>query len=76
VLDREDFRRSFAGLVADPAYLLIVAEHDTDLVVYLLAFVHGTFFANGPVVWIEEVTVQPDQRLGGTGRALVIESER
>jgi len=75
-LDRERFRQSFAELLGDPTCLLLVAEHEGAAVGYLLAFVHGSFFANGPVAWIEEVTVRPDTRLGGLGRALVDEAER
>jgi GNAT superfamily N-acetyltransferase len=38
---------------------------------YVMAFVHPTFFANGPVCWVEELMVAEDQRGRGIGRALV-----
>jgi GNAT superfamily N-acetyltransferase len=38
---------------------------------YLLGFEHLTFYANGPVGWVEEIMVRPEQRGGGVGRALM-----
>jgi GNAT superfamily N-acetyltransferase len=76
VPERRAFGRSFAELRADAGCLVLVAEVDRRVEGYLLAFVHGTFYANGPVAWIEEVTVRADGRRGGLGRALVAEAER
>ena len=38
---------------------------------YLLGFTHLTFYANGPVGWVEEVLVRQDHRGQGAGRALM-----
>lgn len=38
---------------------------------YLLGFAHLTFYANGAVRWVEEVTVEERQRRHGIGRQLV-----
>ena len=38
---------------------------------YLLGFTHLTFFANGPVGWVEEVFVVDRCRGGGVGRVLM-----
>jgi GNAT superfamily N-acetyltransferase len=38
---------------------------------YLLGFRHLTFYANGPVAWVEEVAVRRQDRGRGAGRALM-----
>jgi GNAT superfamily N-acetyltransferase len=74
--ERATFDRTYSELLGDDRCLVLVAEHGEGRIVgYLLAFVHPTFFANGPVGWIEELIVQPDARRSGTGRALVPPAE-
>jgi GNAT superfamily N-acetyltransferase len=68
---RESFERHFPVLVADGSACLLVAVTGGDCVGYLLGFRHLTFFANGPVGWVEEVAVRDGQRGRGTGRALM-----
>jgi GNAT superfamily N-acetyltransferase len=63
------FELSFAALVADEQACLLVAADGCDG--YLLGFRHLTFFANGPVGWVEEIAVRAGQRGRGTGRALM-----
>ena len=55
--------------------LVVVAESEGDVVGYLLAALHPTFFANGPVVGVEEVMVEPTQRRTGVGAALMAAAE-
>jgi GNAT superfamily N-acetyltransferase len=38
---------------------------------YLLGFRHLTFYANGPVGWVEEVAVRRQDRGLGVGRAMM-----
>ena len=38
---------------------------------YLLGFRHLTFYANGPVAWVEEIIVRGHDRERGIGRALM-----
>jgi len=38
---------------------------------YLLANCHLTFLADGPVAWVEEVTVDEGHRRSGVGRELM-----
>lgn len=53
-----------------------VAQRSRGLVVgYLLAFVHPSFFANGPVGWVEELLVADDVRREGMGRKLMLAAE-
>jgi GNAT superfamily N-acetyltransferase len=74
--ERATFDRTYRELLGDQRCLVLVAEHGKGRIVgYLLAFVHPTFFANGPVGWIEELIVQPDTRRSGTGRALAAHAE-
>jgi GNAT superfamily N-acetyltransferase len=73
---REEFERSFPALVADERACLLVAAEGDGCAGYLLGFRHLTFFANGPVGWVEEVVVHAGQRVQGTGRALMAAFER
>ena len=43
---------------------------------YLLGFRHLTFYANGPVGWVEEVVVRDQDRGRGIGRVLMGAFER
>jgi GNAT superfamily N-acetyltransferase len=67
----ERFEPSFAALVADQQACLLVAADGDGCAGYLLGFRHLTFFANGPVGWVEEIAVRSGQRGRGTGRALM-----
>ena len=76
-LDEGVFHGSLERLVGHRDAMILVAEGERGPVVgYLLAFVHDTFFANGPVAWIEEVAVDAAVRRHGGGRALTEECER
>lgn len=67
------FRASFATLLDAPDARLLVVTHPDDgrVVGYVLGFVHPTFYANGPVAWVEEITVEASLRRAGIGRALM-----
>jgi GNAT superfamily N-acetyltransferase len=77
---RAAFDRSYpAVLAAEDACLLLATDGGPDPVgpvAYLLGFEHPAFFANGPVAWVEEVLVRPEQRGRGTGRALMTAFEQ
>lgn len=73
---RAAFDASFPALLARPGACLLVAElgeggPGDGPVGYLLGFEHLTFYAGGPVGWVEEVLVRPEHRGGGVGRALM-----
>lgn len=81
-VEPDAFRASFAALLAAPDAALLVAEAGGDgdggdddgdrrVIGYVLGFVHPTFYANGPVAWVEEITVATSLRRGGVGRALM-----
>jgi GNAT superfamily N-acetyltransferase len=65
---------AFDALLGDDGALVLVGETSGGGG-YLLAFVHHTFFAGGPVVWIEELMVDESARRSGLGRALVEAAE-
>ncbi len=68
---REKFRRSYPALLTDENACLLLAVDGQERLGYLLGFQHLTFYANGPVAWIEEVLVRHQDRGRGVGRALM-----
>ena len=75
--DERAFRQSFNELLFRSDTLVLVAEEDDRTIAgYLLASHHGTFHANGPVAWIEEVMVAESARTSGVGRRMMAEAER
>jgi GNAT superfamily N-acetyltransferase len=73
---RAKFDLSFPALLAAADACLLVATDGDDRVGYLLGFRHLTFYANGPVGWVQEVLVRPASRGRGVGRALMVAFER
>jgi GNAT superfamily N-acetyltransferase len=72
----EAFGVSFSALLQRSDTLVLVAEDATGIIGYLLASFHGTFFANGPVAWVEELMVAQPARRSGVGRSLLAHAER
>jgi GNAT superfamily N-acetyltransferase len=75
-VDPGAFRTTFRGLVEADHVLLLVATVDDRVGGYALGFTHPTFFANGPVAWLEELAVDAELRRQGIGALLVEEFER
>jgi GNAT superfamily N-acetyltransferase len=73
---RAGFDVSYPALLAGQDAHVLVAEDGGDCVGYLLGFCHLTFFANGPVGWVEEVLVRQEHRGRGIGRDLMSAFER
>lgn len=72
----ESFRASYASLLADRGACLLLAADGHESLGYLLGFRHLTFYANGPVAWVEEIAVRRRDRGQGAGRALMEAFER
>jgi GNAT superfamily N-acetyltransferase len=70
-IDRPGFDRGFGALAGTPGAHLLVADLEGGVVGYLLGFVHPTFYANGPVAWVEELLVQEGVRRRGLGALLM-----
>jgi GNAT superfamily N-acetyltransferase len=68
---RSGFERSYPALLAAADACLLLAVDGPRHLGYLLGFQHLTFYANGPVAWVEEVLVREQERGRGTGRALM-----
>jgi GNAT superfamily N-acetyltransferase len=67
----ERFRASYRALLAADGACLLLAVNGHQIMGYLLGFRHLTFYANGPVGWVEEIVVRQQDRGRGMGRLLV-----
>ncbi len=67
----ERFRASYPALLATDGACLLLAVNGHQSVGYLLGFRHLTFYANGPVGWVEEIIVRHQDRGQGIGRILM-----
>jgi len=76
VIDDGAFHRSYPALLASTQARLLVAEADGRIIGYLLGVDHQTFFANGRVAWVEEITVEEAWRRRGVGVSLMRAFER
>jgi GNAT superfamily N-acetyltransferase len=68
---RSRFLLSYPALLADDSACLLLAVDGPERLGYLLGFEHLTFYANGPVAWVEEVYVRDQDRGSGAGRILM-----
>jgi GNAT superfamily N-acetyltransferase len=73
---REQFLISYPALLATDGACLLLAAPGAESVGYLLGFRHLTFYANGPVAWVEEMVVRERNRGRGIGAALMSAFER
>ncbi len=74
--ERRAFTQSFTDLVGRADTLILVAVVNTSTIIgYLLGSYHGTFFANGPVAWIEELMVSEAARSQGVATNLTSSAE-
>ena len=65
------FREHYPSLLAQDGVCLLLAADGHASVGYLLGFRHLTFYANGPVGWVEEIVVRDQDRGQGIGRVLM-----
>jgi GNAT superfamily N-acetyltransferase len=68
---QEQFDLNYPRLVTAGDVCLLLAADGEQCFGYLLGFRHLTFYANGPVGWVEEVLVRSEHRGAGLGRALM-----
>jgi len=68
---RARFDVTYPALLDIEAACLLLATSGGDYLGYLLGFRHLTFYANGPVAWVEEILVSREYRGRGVGRALM-----
>lgn len=65
------FEIALADIISSDGANLSVAVVNGDVVGYCLGFDHQTFYANGRVAWVEEITVVEPLRRRGVGKALM-----
>ena len=68
---RQRFQASYPALLAADDACLLLAVAGGEVAGYLLGFRHLTFYANGPVAWVEEVVVRGRDRRRGIGQVLM-----
>jgi GNAT superfamily N-acetyltransferase len=69
--ERPAFDRHFPRLLGDPEAELLIASVSGTIVGYALAFGLLTLYANGPIMELQELLVEPAYRSRGIGRKLV-----
>jgi GNAT superfamily N-acetyltransferase len=67
----EMFSVNYPALLASEGACLLLVVNGQEHLGYLLGFRHLTFYANGPVAWVEEIVVRGQDRVRGIGRALM-----
>ena len=75
-VDPAAFDATFHRILGREHCRLLVADVDGAVAGYALVFDHPTFYANGPVGWVEELMVDDGARSVGVGRALMEAAER
>jgi GNAT superfamily N-acetyltransferase len=76
VVEPGALQQSFSAALVDANVCLVVAEQEQQVIGYLLGFVHTTFYANGPVAWVEEITISAAYQRQGVGRLFMQDFER
>ena len=69
--ERAAFEITLADIITSDGTNLSVAEVKGEVIGYCLGFDHYTFYANGRVAWVEEITVKEPMRRRGIGKALM-----
>ena len=69
--ERTAFEIALVDIISTDGANLSVAEVNGEVVGYYLGFDHYTFYANGRVAWVEEITVKEAVRGRGVGKALM-----
>ncbi|MGI8450898.1 MAG: GNAT family N-acetyltransferase [Streptosporangiaceae bacterium] len=68
---RDQFDPAYPALAGSEDACLLVAAGDGECLGYVLGFRHLTFYANGPVGWVEELLVRQEHQGRGLGRRLL-----
>ena len=70
------FTTAFLEVLGFDHLYLSVAESSGEVLGYVLGTSHPTFYASGPVAWVEEIFVRKEHRRKGVGRLLMADFER
>ena len=71
VPERAAFEIALADIISTDGANLNVAEVNSEIVGYCLGFDHYSFYANGRIAWVEEITVKESVRRRGVGKVLM-----
>lgn len=69
------FTPCYSRVLETPTAVLLVAEHEGEIIGYLLGYRHPTFWAGADVWWVEELLVHMAHRRSGVGRTLMTSFE-
>lgn len=75
VINENDFKKVYSSLLEDGSVDIYVADIESRLIGYVLAFHHNTFYANGLITWVEELYVEEEYRGNKIGKALMQQIE-
>ena len=74
-IDKKIFNINYPGFIDDPTYSILVAELEKNIVGYLSGYFHKAIYANGTVLYIDEIVVLDKQRNLKIGTHLMKEIE-
>jgi GNAT superfamily N-acetyltransferase len=75
-IEERPYRQSFKRLIDSREAIVLVSEHEGNLIGYCLGFCHDTFYANGKVAWLEEIVVLSAHRREGIGQSMMASFEQ
>ncbi|WP_409343350.1 hypothetical protein [Paenibacillus sp. MBLB4367] len=61
-LNKGDFSRTYQEILSNTNADLLIAESESIIIGYVLAFHHSTFYANGLISYVEEIFVLAEYR--------------
>ncbi|MGM0880763.1 MAG: GNAT family N-acetyltransferase [Bacillota bacterium] len=76
ILVKEDFSRIYKDILSNINADILIAEKESRIIGYALAFHHATFYANGVISWVEEIFVLEEYRRMKIGKKLMEIIER
>ncbi|BDD04488.1 GNAT family N-acetyltransferase [Aureibacter tunicatorum] len=74
-VDEKVFDMHFESIIADEKHILMVAERDDEVVGYFSANMHYAIYANGKVMYLDEIVVMDSARGQKIGNLLMEELE-
>lgn len=75
-IDKDIFNLNYPDLINNPDYCILVAEHEGSVIGYLSSYFHKAIYANGLVIYIDEIVILKDKRKLKLGTELMAELEK
>lgn len=70
-VEKEAFLSSYQRILNENSALILVVKDLETPIGYCLGFMHNSFYANGPIAWVEELFVLESHRKANIGRQLM-----